>query len=160
MSGLLFVFWTIGISKHCWEVDLPSWATKKFCPRAVPASAARRVCGCSSLGCVSGSTAELGGGGSPKQLLQAPATGWISLILLPAGSLPRKAHEELRGKVWMVPHSVCSSIKGSAPRQGPNYASLGKALLISLNLKNTFIYVDLEITKAGKATKQNSLWML
>lgn len=60
----------------------------------------------------------------------------------------------------MVPHSVCSSINGSVPRQGPNYASLGshhssKALLKLLNLKNTLVYVDLEITKAEKATKQN-----
>lgn len=65
----------------------------------------------------------------------------------------------------MVPHSVCRSIKGSAPRQGPNYASLGschssKALLILLNLKHTLVYVDLEITKAGKATEQNILRML
>lgn len=62
----------------------------------------------------------------------------------------------------MVPHSVCSSIKGSAPRQGPNYASLGshhssKALLVLLNLKNTLVYIDLEITKAEKATEQNIL---
>lgn len=62
----------------------------------------------------------------------------------------------------MVPHSVCSSIKGSASRQGPNYASLGshhssKALLVLLNLKNTLVYIDLEITKAEKATEQNIL---
>lgn len=109
MSGLVLMFWATGIPKHYREGALP-WAAGKLCPRAGPPSAA-------SLSCVSSSTAELGGGGSLEPLLQACATGWISLILLPAGSLPRKAHEELRGKVWMVPHSVCSSIKGSAPRQ-------------------------------------------
>lgn len=166
MSGLFFVFWTIGIPKPSWEVYLPSQAAGKLClPAGAPSAANTRGCDCSSSGCVSRSAAELGGVGSLEPLLQALATGRISLILLPAGSLPRKAHEELRGKVWMVPHSVCSSIKGSAPRQGPNYAGLGshhssRALLILLNLKNTLVYIDLEIAKAGKATKQNTLWML
>lgn len=166
MSGLFFIFWTVGIPKDYWEADLPSGAAGKLCPPAVPPSTANtHGCDCFSWGCVCGPTAGLGGGGSLEPLLQALATGWISLISLPAGSLPRKAHEELRGKVWMVPHSVCSSINGSAPRQGPNYASLGsyhssKALLILLNLSNTLVYVDLEITKAQKDTKQNIVWML
>lgn len=74
--------------------------------QAPPSAASMHVLRCSSLGCVSSSSAVLRGVGFLEPLLQALATSRFSLILLLAGSLPRKACEELRGNVWMVPHSV------------------------------------------------------
>lgn len=75
-------------------------AAGRLCLPASPPSAADvHLHDGSSSGCMSGSSAVLRGVGFLEPLLQALATGWIRLILVPAGSLPRKACEELRGDV-------------------------------------------------------------
>lgn len=107
MNGLWFIFWTIGISKHCWEADLPSWAAGKLCPPAVPPSTANtHGCDCSSPGCVR----------VPRQswelevprshffrLLQQVGSAWFSYQL---AHCPEKLMKSWEGKCEWFPLSV------------------------------------------------------